>query len=260
MTRLIEYANIDYSQLPDLIQDFFRSEFDKAPGAKVLAFLKHELMHAIWRLLLDEDFVHAYTYGIVIQCADGIWRRVFPRFLCYSADYPEKYVSFLTGAQVPQLTVSRVLLVGLKYLAQYLCPRCLVTEDQVPELGLKCDMVRHTKQERKDSTIVQRMVDNARRLIFACGYAVGGKAVSEGLKYSITATKVCLSFTMFKPLTCLKNAFSQLLLPRGRNYYSMFPVDILHDFEVGKWKDIFVHLIRILYAYGGGAVADLDAR
>ena len=50
-------------------------------------------MHAIWRLLLDDDFVDTYTDGILIECADGIVRRFFPRLFSYSADYPEKYVS-----------------------------------------------------------------------------------------------------------------------------------------------------------------------
>lgn len=60
----------------------------------MLRFLKRDLMHQIWLLLLDEDFVHAYVYGIVILCGDGILRRLFPRFLCYLADYPEKYAVY----------------------------------------------------------------------------------------------------------------------------------------------------------------------
>jgi hypothetical protein len=47
-------------------------------------------MHAVWELLLDDEFLHAYTYGIVIMCRDGIERRVYPRIFTYSADYPEK--------------------------------------------------------------------------------------------------------------------------------------------------------------------------
>lgn len=47
-------------------------------------------MHAVWSLLLDDDFVNAYRHGVVMRCADGIERRVFPRFFTYSADYPEK--------------------------------------------------------------------------------------------------------------------------------------------------------------------------
>ena len=49
-------------------------------------------MHGSWRIVLDDEFVHAYKYGIVIRCADGILRRVYPRIFTYSADYPEKYV------------------------------------------------------------------------------------------------------------------------------------------------------------------------
>jgi hypothetical protein len=47
-------------------------------------------MHALWELFLDEKFMHAYEHGICILCGDGIQRRIFPRLLTYSADYPEK--------------------------------------------------------------------------------------------------------------------------------------------------------------------------
>jgi hypothetical protein len=47
---------------------------------------------------MDDDFIHAYEFGIVIECLDGIRRRIFPRFFTYSADYPEKYaISFSYG-------------------------------------------------------------------------------------------------------------------------------------------------------------------
>ena len=49
-------------------------------------------MHAIWKLILDEEFINVYKEGIVITCSDGIKRQVFPRVLTYSADYPEKFV------------------------------------------------------------------------------------------------------------------------------------------------------------------------
>jgi hypothetical protein len=47
-------------------------------------------MHAVWRLLLDDDFVEAYQHGIALRCADGVIRRVYPRIFTYAADYPEK--------------------------------------------------------------------------------------------------------------------------------------------------------------------------
>ena len=42
----------------------------------------------------------------------------------------------------------------------------------------------------------------------------------------------------------------------------MLVVDLMHEFELGVWKAVFSHLIRILYAAGasGRAVAELDRR
>ena len=78
--------------LDNAIQDFYQKEFGKAATPEVLTHLRCELMHAIWRLLLDDEFMDAYENGIVILFPDGIYRHVFPRFFIYSADYPEKYV------------------------------------------------------------------------------------------------------------------------------------------------------------------------
>jgi hypothetical protein len=42
----------------------------------------------------------------------------------------------------------------------------------------------------------------------------------------------------------------------------MLVVDLLHEFELGVWKALFTHLIRILYAAapGGSLIAKLDQR
>ena len=43
----------------------------------------------------------------------------------------------------------------------------------------------------------------------------------------------------------------------------MLVVDLLHEFELGVWKSLFMHLIRLLYAAGKGSdrlVMELDAR
>jgi hypothetical protein len=47
-------------------------------------------MHAVWKVILDDEFIQAYHFGIVVKCFDGIERRIYPRFFTYSADYPEK--------------------------------------------------------------------------------------------------------------------------------------------------------------------------
>jgi hypothetical protein len=56
----------------------------------VLKHLKRDLFHAIWGVLLDDEFIHAYVHGLVVTLSDHISRLAFPRFFIYSMDYPEK--------------------------------------------------------------------------------------------------------------------------------------------------------------------------
>jgi hypothetical protein len=59
---------------------------------KILTHCRRELMQSVWKIILsDEDFMHAYLYGMIIKCIDGIERRIYPRVFTYSADYPEKW-------------------------------------------------------------------------------------------------------------------------------------------------------------------------
>jgi len=34
-------------------------------------------MHAVWELLLDDDFMKAYQEGLIITCGDGVTRKYF---------------------------------------------------------------------------------------------------------------------------------------------------------------------------------------
>lgn len=63
-------------------------------------------MHAQWKILLDDKFVHAYTHGFVAMCSDGVERRFYPRIFAYIADYPERRVAFLKALNY-RLTVFR---------------------------------------------------------------------------------------------------------------------------------------------------------
>ena len=40
----------------------------------------------------------------------------------------------------------------------------------------------------------------------------------------------------------------------------MFVVDLLHKFELGVWKAVFTHLMRIFYAAGGDCIQKLNER
>lgn len=89
LTHLI--SKVYPCQLPHNIQDRIRELGDgKAIPKPLLTHLRRELIHEVWNQLLDDGFLHAWRNGMVIRCADGITRRVFPRIFSYSADYPEK--------------------------------------------------------------------------------------------------------------------------------------------------------------------------
>ncbi|KAG1840499.1 hypothetical protein DFJ58DRAFT_718370 [Suillus subalutaceus] len=113
-------------KLSDTIQDFYCDTFSKAATSQVLTHCHHELMQAIWLLLMDDDFMHAYEFGIILECLDGIRRHIFPHFFTYSADYPEK-----------------MLLACIKFLAQCPCPRCLTLKSKIRDLGKKVDRRSH---------------------------------------------------------------------------------------------------------------------
>ena len=55
-----------------MLQDEYMAIFGHAASAPTMTHLKHELMHAIWELLLDNKFIEAYEHGIVVKCADSV--------------------------------------------------------------------------------------------------------------------------------------------------------------------------------------------
>ena len=56
-----------------------------------MAHCHRELLHAQWKLLLDEEFIQAVVHGVVIKCFDSLLRRFYLRIFTHSADYKEKY-------------------------------------------------------------------------------------------------------------------------------------------------------------------------
>ena len=79
-----------YPQLPDDFADTYIKKFGVPPPADVITHCRRELFHEVIKLILQGKFAEAYKHGVLIKFPDGITRRVFPRFYCYTADYPEK--------------------------------------------------------------------------------------------------------------------------------------------------------------------------
>ncbi|KAJ3559339.1 hypothetical protein NP233_g11288 [Leucocoprinus birnbaumii] len=216
------------STLPSTFQDWYSkvSEGASAPDA-LFTHLKRDLIHAIWSLILDPDFLEAYVHGIVVECADGIMRRLFPRFFTYAADYPEK-----------------ILLATIRFLGGCPCPRCTIKKEHIAELGTAADRQRRS-QECSDNHQRRFDINRVRELIFE-GWGVASAAANR----------------ILKPLSLVptRNAFSEKLSKFGFDYHKMFVPDFLHEFELGVWKAVFTHLIRLLYASGDGAIQELNRR
>ncbi|KAI0720621.1 hypothetical protein C8T65DRAFT_545085, partial [Cerioporus squamosus] len=205
-------------QLPDTVKDEYQRAHNKFPDADTLTFCKRELYNQIWHLLLDPEFCKAYKEGLLLQCGDGVLRRLFPRFFTYSADYPEK-----------------VLIAALKPLARCLCPRCLTEKTEVSEAGTAADEERRTSKRRADDAATHSKIRRARELIFK-GYSLSSKRVKKLLEP--------------QSLNPIRSAFSTLLSDQGLDVYKLLAPDLMHEFELGVWKNTFAHLMRILEAPG----------
>ncbi|KEP45340.1 hypothetical protein V565_285640 [Rhizoctonia solani 123E] len=195
----------------------------------LLAHLKRELFHACWRILLDDEFLEAYRHGIPLRCADGIERRLYPRIFTYSADYPEM-----------------ALIATIKDLGNFPCPHCLIPKAKIPQLGLKSDdAIRNNR--RKDDENRQQLVTQARKYIYGDGYVVNSKHVSDIL-FATSAVPTL-------------SAFSERLREFGGvDMYEMLTPDLLHEFELGVWKSVFTHLMRMLSTLRTDAVETFDSR
>ncbi|TEB22658.1 hypothetical protein FA13DRAFT_1640925 [Coprinellus micaceus] len=220
-----------FQKLPDSFNDWYleRSGKNTVPS-EVLRHVRREVFQAQWGVLLDDDFVHAYEHGLAVKCPDNVKRRFYLRILTYAADYPE-----------------RMRLVGVRTNGDFPCPRCLVSVAEIPHLGMVSDRNLRVARQRKDDDTRKQKVDQARNLIY-------GKK-----NYAVDADKVeiLLKPTSLVPST---NSFSDRLSSLGFDVYDIPAVDILHEVEIGVWKGLFTHLLRLLEAIDKGRTNIVNRR
>lgn len=58
----------------------------------------------------------------------------------------------------------------------------------------------------------------------------------------------------------VQNAFSSCLSEHGFDFFQMLRVDLLHEVELGLFKSVFAHLIRMLYTIGEDSIRLLNSR
>ncbi|KAH7917271.1 hypothetical protein BV22DRAFT_1026716, partial [Leucogyrophana mollusca] len=224
-------AHVAYFQnLPDSFKDFAAENTGGNGFTDV--FLTHchrELFHEQWKILLDDEFLEAYEHGIVITCCDGLKWRFYLWIFTYSADYPEK-----------------ILIATVRNRGICPCPRCLIPMTRVADMGKERDMLQRSLLARVDDGARQAKITTSRRLIYEKNYAVNTPKVEELLKP--------------ESLVPTLNAFTEKLSRFGLNIFAILVVDLLHEFELGVWKAIFIHLLRILDSLKGGLLNELDLR
>ncbi|KAG2341710.1 hypothetical protein BDR05DRAFT_976856 [Suillus weaverae] len=203
------------------------SHISKTGMASLLAHCHRELFHSCWDILLDEDFLKAYHHGIILKCADGV-----------------------------------VLIATIKDMGSCLCPRCLMPKALFGSLGVVSDMKSHVANLR---TYIMSNVAMARDFI-TLGHTVDGAKVEntlgEGSWVPILVSAIASGAFRLTQTVCCKNRFVHKLGKFGLDPFHMLVIDIMHECELGTWKALFTHLIRLLYAIPQGSqlVAILDSR
>ncbi|EGO04994.1 hypothetical protein SERLA73DRAFT_44268, partial [Serpula lacrymans var. lacrymans S7.3] len=215
-----------FEGLPDEFKDFATKHVGDKLSDTFFTHCHRELFHAQWNVLLDEEFLKAYKHGIVIMCHNEVLRCFYPRIFTYSADYPEK-----------------ILIASIRNLGSCPCPRCLISMVDVPNVGSEENMQRQTLLARMDNSERCSKVITTQKMIYGQNYAVTSVRVNDILKPE----------SMVPTL----NAFSNKLGPFGFNVYSILVVDLMHEFELGVWKSIFIQL-RILECVNTCLVNTLD--
>lgn len=61
-------------------------------------------------------------------------------------------------------------------------------------------------------------------------------------------------------LELLQNVLSNRLRPHGFNVIEALVVDLLHEVELGVWRSLLIHLLRIIRAADKDLVHELDRR
>ncbi|KAF9219981.1 hypothetical protein BS17DRAFT_853961 [Gyrodon lividus] len=141
-----------------------------------------------------------------------------------------------------------ILLVCIKFLGQCPCPRFLVKKVNISEMGTLLDMTTQEHAPHIDDNEHKQKVLKAHKQIFKHGASINGICIKE-----ILASK---------SLVPTINAFSERIQAEDEvfNFFCLFVVDLLHEFELGVWKAVFIHLMCILHAVGGTAVQQLNFR
>ncbi|EJD46773.1 hypothetical protein AURDEDRAFT_40235, partial [Auricularia subglabra TFB-10046 SS5] len=220
-----------FPKIPDSLHDEIKSiGLKKSAKKQALTHCRRELMQAAWAKILSPEFLHAYKYGFVHTCQDGVERRFFPRFFTYTADYPEK-----------------VLMATLRDNGDCPCPKCTIKKSEIHEIGSLMDTIARIQRVRQHNGVWTRTVSQ----------------VSEWIRKGVCGVTSVLAESKLRLYSWVPvaNAFSALReIDSEFSIFKLFAPDLLHEFEIGVWKAVLTHLLRILQSAGSNLIEELDER
>ncbi|KAF6749791.1 hypothetical protein DFP72DRAFT_1014005 [Ephemerocybe angulata] len=134
------------------------------------------------------------------------------------------------------------------------CPRCATPMVHLNKMASPVDYRSRVAKTRVDNDSRRQLIMKARNMIIP-GNRKKGVALSNDHFQDL-----------IKPQSyhATLNAFSYRLKGyAGFDVFKCLAVDLLHEFELGVWKDLFIHLLRILTAHSKAAqvyINELDKR
>ncbi|KAF9551569.1 hypothetical protein CPC08DRAFT_738298 [Agrocybe pediades] len=116
----------------------------------------------------------------------------------------------------------------------------------ISQIGSKLDMRRRVKLKRIDNDYRLYDIGVVRKMMFEDGISITSKKIKDILEPTSAVPT--------------QNAFSKRFKEHGLNFYQLFVPDFMHEVELGVWKALFTHLLRILIAYGHDSIQYLNSR
>lgn len=88
-------------------------------------------------------------------------------------------------------TFLRILLACIKYLGEFLCPRCLIPKSRIPDLGTEDDKEQRENLARVDDKKRRKTIEKARKRMYVKGININSKSIKDLLgPKSWTPTRV----------------------------------------------------------------------
>src|ERR1700743_3217315 len=157
-----------------------------------MAHCQCELIQAVWKYLLDDNFIHAMKYGVVVVCHDGVSHQIYHVYLLILLITQRSEASLFRDCPFNlSLTKSRVLLATIRDNGLCPRPRCLMPKTHLDQMGWVPDSNFRLSGIR---WYLYKKVQAAQDLIYRLCHAVAGAGVNGLLKLTSSVPTIVRDF------------------------------------------------------------------